>query len=176
MSQKLLAAGLFIVATGWLGATDEPAQGKLAWTTDTEKMTIPDAAIAGKVQGNEFKPTFIVFRTFTRTLSISQSSGGVHPEVDVLITLPIQGKGKLDGGKFVLSPKAKTGKQPSASLLTSPDGKKLPAEVNMTAGQTALKLEFGDEKDGQIPGKIYICLGDNKKSYFAGTFQARIAR
>jgi len=154
MSQRLLAAGLFIVATGWLGAADEPAQGKFAWTNDTEKMTIPDAAITGKVQ----------------------SSGGVHPELDVLITLPIQGKDKLDGRKFVLNPNAKTEKQPNASLLTSPDGKKLPAEVNMTAGQTALKLEFGDEKDGQIPGKIYICLGDNKKSYFAGTFQARIAR
>jgi hypothetical protein len=31
-------------------------------------------------------------------------------------------------------------------------------------------LEFGKEKDGKVPGKIYLCMPDDSKSYIAGTF------
>ena len=39
-----------------------------------------------------------------------------------------------------------------------------------------MKLDFGKVVGGRIPGKIYICLPDEAKSYVAGTFQAEILR
>jgi hypothetical protein len=38
----------------------------------------------------------------------------------------------------------------------------------------ALRLEFGADKDGRIPGKIYLCLPDDRKSWLAGSFTLQI--
>ena len=38
----------------------------------------------------------------------------------------------------------------------------------------ALELEFGEEKEGRISGRIYVCLPDNKRSFVAGKFSAEI--
>jgi len=38
----------------------------------------------------------------------------------------------------------------------------------------AMRLQFGKVKDGKVPGKIYLCLPDDQKSYVAGSFVAEI--
>lgn len=38
----------------------------------------------------------------------------------------------------------------------------------------ALRLEFGEVANDHISGKIYLCLGDDAKSYVAGKFDAEI--
>jgi len=38
----------------------------------------------------------------------------------------------------------------------------------------AMRLEFGKESDGKVPGKIYLCLPDEGKSFVAGTFQLEL--
>jgi hypothetical protein len=40
----------------------------------------------------------------------------------------------------------------------------------------ALKVAFGDAANGHIPGKIYISLPDENKSFVAGTFNAEIRK
>jgi hypothetical protein len=39
----------------------------------------------------------------------------------------------------------------------------------------AMKLEFGKEADEKLPGKIYLCMPDEAKSFVAGTFVAEVA-
>ena len=47
--------------------------------------------------------------------------------------------------------------------------------VTQTIGSGyALKLAFGQPADGRMPGKIYLCLPDDPKSFVAGTFDAKI--
>lgn len=36
----------------------------------------------------------------------------------------------------------------------------------------AMRLEFGQRSGNKLPGKIYLCLPDSKKSLIAGTFEA----
>ena len=42
---------------------------------------------------------------------------------------------------------------------------------NFDAGY-ALRLEFGALANNRLPGKIYLCLPDDEKSYLVGTFNA----
>ena len=46
---------------------------------------------------------------------------------------------------------------------------------NITTGY-ALKVAFGEAANGRIPGKIYISLPDENKSFVAGTFNAEIRK
>jgi DNA-directed RNA polymerase subunit RPC12/RpoP len=41
-------------------------------------------------------------------------------------------------------------------------------------GGYALKVEFGPAANGALPGKIFLCLPDDSKSWIAGTFRAEI--
>jgi hypothetical protein len=41
-------------------------------------------------------------------------------------------------------------------------------------GGYAIKLNFGQRTNDDIPGKIYLCLPDAEKSFVAGTFTAHI--
>jgi len=52
------------------------------------------------------------------------------------------------------------------------DGKLPKTEIFME-GYT-MKLEFGQQANNKIQGKIYLCLPDEKKSFVAGTFEAEI--
>jgi hypothetical protein len=171
MHSRWFAVMLVLVFSALSNAADEPKKQTMSWTNDPAKMTFPDAEVAGKVAGKEFKPTFIRYDPFLRQLILSQSSGGTFPEVEVRINLLLEQKDKLDGRKFVLNPKKSGGRRPLPTLTYSPDGKKLPEMVKMPAGQTAMKLEFGAAKDGKVPGKIYLCLSDKDKSCLAGTFE-----
>ena len=40
----------------------------------------------------------------------------------------------------------------------------------------AMKFEFGGITNNVIPGKIFLCLPDEHKSWVAGTFNAEIRR
>ena len=46
--------------------------------------------------------------------------------------------------------------------------------MEMFTNGFAMKLEFGNVSSNQLPGKIYLCLPDEAKSYVAGTFTAEI--
>ena len=52
-------------------------------------------------------------------------------------------------------------------------------EGNMRVTETftngfAMRLEFGKVSSNRLPGKIYLCLPDEMKSYVVGTFTAEI--
>jgi hypothetical protein len=39
-----------------------------------------------------------------------------------------------------------------------------------------MKLEFGEVKEGRLPGRIYLCYPDDERSYVAGRFVAKVAK
>jgi hypothetical protein len=175
MRNAPLTLALVLVTAGFVPAADEPAK-KVEWTDDLSKMAFPDAAVSGRVVGKEFKPTLVHYDGFLRQLVLAQSSGGLYPEVEVRVALFIGEKDKLDGRTFTIDPKQGQRNRPQPSLATSPDGKKLPEPVKMDLTKVAMKLEFGKEKDGRVPGKIYLCLSDADRSVLAGTFEVKVAQ
>jgi len=40
----------------------------------------------------------------------------------------------------------------------------------------ALRMEFGPVTSGALPGKLYLCMPDEAKSWVAGTFEAEIRK
>jgi len=42
--------------------------------------------------------------------------------------------------------------------------------LNVNSQNYAMHLEFGMEMDGVVPGKLYLCLPDERKSCLAGSF------
>jgi hypothetical protein len=54
-----------------------------------------------------------------------------------------------------------------------PTNKDVPdAEIFMK--EYAMHLEFGKEKNGVLPGKIYLSIPDESKSFVASTFKADV--
>jgi hypothetical protein len=171
MNLRWFPLALALVPSAYLLAGGEGTKAKFGWTNVPAKMKFPDAKVSGKVMGKAFEPTFIAYSSFVRHLIIAKGSGSTFPEVEIRVSLPIQQNDKLDGQTFVLDPK-KTGPGKALPSLTySPDGKKLPKMVIMPLTEVAMRLEFGKETDGKVPGKIYLCLSDKDKSYLAGTFE-----
>jgi len=60
-------------------------------------------------------------------------------------------------------------------VLIWKDDQQKPVRRNISNGY-ALKVAFGEAASGRIPGKIYISLPDENKSFVAGTFNAEIRK
>jgi hypothetical protein len=62
---------------------------------------------------------------------------------------------------------------PQVALAWKEDGQSVPSEQKFT-DKYSMMLEFGQEKDKKLPGKIQLNLPDETKSHVAGTFEADI--
>lgn len=133
---------------------DSPAD----WTKDLKKSVIPDGPVTGTVMGVEFTPENIQLQN--TGLNLQNGTNRIH------IFL------KTNPGKDVYEYKAENRPGP---------GRSAPAiHVHMGAAGVAvhqtgytMRLEFGKEKDGQIPCKIYLSLPDDSKSCIAGSFTVK---
>jgi len=76
-------------------------------------------------------------------------------------------------GKSFKVPGAPGAAAPQIVLAWKEAGQDTPAEQTFT-DKYSLLLEFGQEKDGKLPGRIYLSLPDEVKSNIAGTFDADI--
>jgi hypothetical protein len=54
-------------------------------------------------------------------------------------------------------------------------GQPKPTTENIGEGYT-MRLAFGAVSNGRIPGRIYICLPDEYKSFVAGNFEAELRK
>jgi hypothetical protein len=62
---------------------------------------------------------------------------------------------------------------PHVHMKWKPTDKDVPdAEIFMK--EYTMLLEFGKEKNGVLPGKIYLSIPDESKSFVAGTFEADV--
>ena len=64
---------------------------------------------------------------------------------------------------------------PRVVLRWTDDQQPRPPKQEILGGY-AMKLALGQPANGRMPGKIYICLADESKSYVAGAFEAEIRK
>ena len=145
----------------------EPAKPAVAvWTLDAKEMRVPDVPVAGRLGGQPFALDKAEVSN-TGTLSLRQGKDFVGDrEVKVFLFLD---KNRTPAGMtFEVTPA--TGPGGPHVFASWKDGDKMPTA---TFGEKyALRLEFGPEADGRLPGKIYLGLPDDAKSFLAGTFVA----
>jgi len=148
-------------------AAAAPAQ---EWTTDSAKMKFPDAPVAGKLQAMDFKLEAAEYSTFTNALTLQTGKGFIGDARVVVFLFMKQGE-ELSNKTF----EAKADEKPKLGALNPHvhiGGTK--AKPAVFTGGFAMRLQFGAVKDGQVTGKIYLCLPDESKSVLAGTFTAKV--
>ncbi len=147
-------------------APPKPAPG--AWTMATAEMRFPDAPAAGTVGGQPFA---LDAADLSNTGGLSLRQGKEFPaETEIKVFLFLNKNQAPAGKTFEVTPE---GKESVAHVFAT--WKESGKQEALTFGDKyALKLEFGQERDGKLPGKIYLCLPDPKKSVVAGTFVADV--
>jgi hypothetical protein len=139
------------------------------WTTDPAAMTPPDAPVVGELRGVEFKPDVVKYEAGRLWLRQGKE---VFADGEVSIVLTLKPGESLEKREYSFTP-AKGG-DPAISLSTHAKTDKLP-KLESFNDKYALKLTFGEkDKDGKIPGTIYLSLPDAARSFVAGKFSVTI--
>ncbi|MBI3547329.1 MAG: hypothetical protein HY081_12175 [Gammaproteobacteria bacterium] len=139
--------------------------------TATDKIVKPDAPVIpptpakGQVHGKPFLVESSTIENGVLTLRLGKDVNADLEIQIVLFTPPWE------------VPTGKTFKMPGASS-NAPQILLVRKETESTEqkfkDKYVLTLEFGQEKDKKLPGKIYLSLPDETKSSVAGTFEADI--
>jgi hypothetical protein len=151
-------------------APNPEASAKAVHELDPAKHVIPARPVRGPVGGVEIAPAaaveseYLVFRT--------TKAGTNEVEREVLLKIrPSTNDPLPEGKRIVVRPDAPEGPAVPLVMLTIPGQ---PGHV--AANGYAMTLELDQRKGGKLPGKIYLCLNDEPKSFLAGTFVANAPR
>ena len=157
-----------------VNATNAPVSISPLWRLDLSAVTFPNRPVAGQIHGRHFvsrqavlQNGLLVFRSERGWQSAT--SAGIFISTNAFSTNAAQ---FLSGKSFEIGTNH-AGFAPGISLFWQ-DGELRVME--MFTNGFALKLQFGQLSDDRLPGEIYVCLPDTKKSYFAGTFTAEVQR
>jgi hypothetical protein len=155
------------------GTVDKENLAKLGakWTANLKEMNAPDAPAVGLIRGREFKPDsvvvepggWLVFRQGART----------RPDVKVDVTLFLKPNESLENKTYEVGKGIMPALPPHIRISTLPKGAKL-LKTEPFVSNYSLKLTFGaKDKDGSIPGTIYLCTPDAARSWLAGKFTVK---
>src|SRR6266545_4095743 len=152
---------------------------KAAWELDVDKHAVPATPVKGRIAGTDVTPqvilegadlTFYTYKAGTPKDEPPVTERSVKLKLAPML-LPGQPTPKVAGRQW----KMKFDAQP---------GPDVPQVWREAAGKDtyvyppacALTLELGERKNGKVPGKIYLSLDDEEKSFLAGTFEADYVR
>jgi hypothetical protein len=140
----------------------------ILWTMELTNVEIPDTPLAGKIHGNGFQCERATVNG--GTLSLRQGKS-FQPDLAVSITLFVPRSDQLSGRTVVIT----STRQPPVPVVTL-RWKEAPQQTlqETISGGYAMKLSFGRVTNGHLPGRLYIALPDEARSYAAGTFDAEI--
>jgi hypothetical protein len=130
---------------------------------------IPATPASGQIHGQPFTVERSTIENGVLTLGMGKD---VTSDLQVRLLLP-GASWEAPAGKHYKAPGTAAAPAPQVMLLWREPGAAAPAEQTFTDKYT-LSLEFGQEKDGRLPGKISLRLPDEAKTRIAGTFDADI--
>jgi len=143
-----------------------PAVPDTNWTLALAEAPWPDAPATGRIKGRPFALQSARLRG--GALELRQSEGGV--EAMLVIQLFARRGEDLARQKITIDP---TRTNAPRATLRLRYGDRRAQSQSLTSGY-ALRLEFGEPRDGRMPGKLYFAAPDAAKSWVAGTFDAEI--
>ncbi len=161
---------------------DRPGRG---WTMDLTKMKPYDGPVVGKVDGKVFK---------LDKIELGGPWLNLHSGNDaIMMVLTFNAAQGIQGKAYEISAESAQGRVAPRGPAAPGDASRRPGSrafsvqaihVHMMSSEASggdsafgsrysMRLEFGNEKDGQIPGKIYLCWKDKRKSWIAGNFSIK---
>ena len=159
------------------------------WLADLEGVSIPDAPVSGRVQGLSFTAKGIEMDPSFGTLEFSYDNSDTTRSraafEQIILSLRWDNEhdpGKFSGRTFVVQKDDTISIQPQGDwklekpdvrmVWNEPGGK--PQDSMRESYKYALRLEFGELKNGKLPGRIYLCVLDRNKSFIRGKFVANV--
>jgi hypothetical protein len=159
------------------GETNKPEQqvqapqpdyaGPSSWTLDLSTNTFPEAQAAGAIHQKAFTLERATLSGSNLTLRVGRS-GSI--ELGLNIYFFNRQAEELSGKTAEVKPSDTTA--PRVVLHWKEGERKAESFHN----GYAMKVAFGPAANGAIPGKIFICLPDDSKSWVAGSFRAEIRK
>jgi DNA-directed RNA polymerase subunit RPC12/RpoP len=140
------------------------------WTLDLTNAVFPEEIAAGSIHRSGFRCERATLQGGNLTLRQGRSG---PPDLGLSIIFFAQQGEELSGKSIEIAPD-RLPPLPRVVLRWKDETDK-PVNRNITSGY-ALKVVFGEAAGGRMPGRIYICLPDENKSFVAGTFDAEIRK
>jgi hypothetical protein len=151
-------------------AARKPAPGPAATAaTKPAAPGIPAAPAKGQVHGKPFVVENSYIENGVLTLRLGKD---VTADLEVKVMLPGSAWETPAGKNFKVMEAGGAG-TPQVVLAWKEDGQSAPSEQKFT-DKYSMMLEFGQEKEKKLLGKIQLNLPDETKSHVAGTFEADI--
>jgi hypothetical protein len=170
--EAVVRASIKEPATEKSGMSDKESLAKYGakWTKDLKEMTPPDAPVVGVIRGREFKPDSVTLQR-TGHLTFRQGLGTV-PDVEVDLMFVVKPRETVENRTIEVGEGRRPQFTPLVRLTTLPEGKKA-ATPDSFPWNYSLRLTLGAKnKDGTVPGTIYLCTPDAARSFLAGKFTA----
>ncbi len=140
------------------------------WTLDLTNARLPATTVAGSVYGMGFQCDKAVLQG--GTLNLRSGMGG-SLEALVSIRFFAQAGEELSGRSIEISSERLP---PLPKVVVRWKNESTQGRSQSFNSGYALKVAFGEASSGLIPGKIYLALPDEEKSFVAGTFDAEIRK
>lgn len=135
------------------------------WLLVLPARALPASPVAGRIHGKDFIVERASFQNGTLTLRYGTRG---NMEFGALINFAGAPPEALAGKSIDVTTNAE--KAARVSLRWKDDAGAV-QKPNFDSGY-ALRLEFGALENNRLPGKIYLCLPDDEKSYLLGAFTA----
>jgi hypothetical protein len=159
---------IFIVVVSLMVAPGFARPSPDGWRDNLESVRIPESPARGRIRGQELK----VDRAELRGSHLYLRQGKeffADREFVILMSGP---QAALQGKKFNITEDQEMG-GPHVHMSWKQPGSTLP-KTKIILGDYIMRLELGRIRNGRLPGKIYLCIPDFKRSYVAGRFDAAI--
>jgi len=146
-----------------------PKASDANWTLSLESNAIPETVVEGRIHGKDFIMERAALQNGSLTLRYG-TKGAV--ELGAIINL----SGAQPEELTVILAAFTTNAEKAAKItLRWKDDSGTVQKPAFESGY-ALRLEFGMLLNNHLPGKIYLCLPDDEKSYLMGSFVANIVK
>jgi len=146
-----------------------------AWKLDLSAVAIPKDPLSGRMHGRRFVCDLaeVSPSATPRFLTLQQGEGA---QGDLKITLIIPDRNGLEGRTINLPTAAAIPAEGDyrVSILYQENGEYHSQQFTRNQAGFVLRLECEQRSRKRIKGRIYLCLGDDQKSYVAGSFEAKL--
>jgi hypothetical protein len=143
-------------------ATSPPAAAQ--WTLDLQTAQVPQGAAAGQFGGRPFNPekTYLQRTPVGYVLMVRE---GADRELNIM--LPLKAGEQLDGQSWNIAPET----APAPRLIKT-WRQNTRRQTRMFTNGYAMKLQFEQTTNRQIPAKLFVALPDEEKTFVAGSVTA----
>jgi hypothetical protein len=148
-----------------------PVPTNSAWTLDLTNAVIPAELVAGSLRGRGFRAERAWVQGGMLVLRQGKSSS---PDLAVYVHLFAHQGEELSGKTVEIAPD-RAPPVPRVVVRWREAGREKSLSRNFNQGY-ALKVVFGPAASGRLPGRLYLGLPDDEKSFVAGTFDAEIRK